>query len=106
MVVDLEGQIDIQLVGRIDSVSGRLRTTFATVPDAPVTKFNLDLLGGKKGLLINSINLCSESRWGGVAMSGQNGIDLERRTKVGSACTKAERSAAKRQAQRAKGGRR
>jgi hypothetical protein len=106
MVVDLEGQIDIQLVGRIDSVRGRLRTTFATVPDAPVTKFNLDLLGGKKGLLINSINLCSESRWGDVVMSGQNGIDLERRTKVGSACTKAERSAAKRQAQRAKGGRR
>ena len=63
MVVDLEGQIDIQLVGRIDSVRGRLRTTFATVPDAPVTKFDLDLMGGKRGLLINSINLCSESRW-------------------------------------------
>jgi hypothetical protein len=102
MVVDLEGQIDIQLVGRIDSARGRLRTTFATVPDAPVTKFALNLMGGKKGLLINSINLCSRTRWAELEMAGQNGIDLDQKTKVRSGCNKAERSAAKRRAQRAR----
>ena len=37
LVLDLEGQIDIELAGSIDTVEGRLRTTFEAVPDAPVT---------------------------------------------------------------------
>jgi hypothetical protein len=65
MVVDLRGQIDVTLVGFIDSIkagkdSSRVRTRFATVPDAPVTKFVLKLFGGKKGLLENSVDLCRE----------------------------------------------
>ena len=31
-----------------------IRTTFESVPDAPVTKFVLEMKGGKKGLLVNS----------------------------------------------------
>jgi hypothetical protein len=86
MVVDLEGQIDVQLVGKIDSVRGRLRTTFGSIPDAPVERFTLNLLGGRKGLLINSINLCSRPRWADVRMSGQNGIRSERNTKLRTTC--------------------
>ena len=42
LVADLEGQIDIELAGKIDTVKGgSLRTTFASVPDAPVTEFTL-----------------------------------------------------------------
>ena len=32
------------------------------VPDAPVTKFVLNMEGGKKGLLVNSSNLCKTPR--------------------------------------------
>ena len=45
------GQVDVALDGRIDSVkNGRIRNTFETVPDAPVTKFVLEMQGGKEGL--------------------------------------------------------
>jgi hypothetical protein len=74
LVVSLEGEIDIALVGRIDSVRGGIRTTFDSVPDAPVTKFVLKMKGGKKGLLVNSRDLCEGPQRARVKMHGQNGI--------------------------------
>ena len=47
MVAALNGQVDVVLDGRIDSVKGRLRTTFDTVPDVPVSKFVVTVRGGK-----------------------------------------------------------
>ena len=41
------------LVGRIDTVRGGIRNTFDGVPDAPVSKFVLNMQGGKRGLLVN-----------------------------------------------------
>jgi hypothetical protein len=68
------GKIDINLVGRIDSVKGgRIRNTFESVPDAPVTKFTLTMQGGKKGLLVNSTNLCKGPHRAISHFSGQNG---------------------------------
>jgi hypothetical protein len=86
MVVDLRGQIDLELVGKVDSVNGRLRTRFTTLPDAPVTKFTLNLQGGKKGLLINSTDLCKTPQKAQVEMSGQNGVHLDRKTKLQLSC--------------------
>ena len=63
LVADLEGQIDIELSGRIDSAkTGGLRARFETIPDAPVTSFVLDMEGGKQGLLQNSRNLCKADK--------------------------------------------
>ena len=73
IVAQLKGQIDINLVGFVESIHGQLRTTFNTVPDAPVSRFTLNLDGGNRGLLINSINLCSASEHVKVQMDGQNG---------------------------------
>ncbi len=73
MVVALNGQIDVDLVGRIDSVKGGIRTSFESVPDAPVTKFVLEMEGGQKGLLVNSRNLCNSTNKASVQMDGQNG---------------------------------
>lgn len=73
LVVALHGQIDIDLAGRIDSVNGGIRTTFAEVPDAPVTKFVLRMKGGKKSLLVNSTDICVGRHRATVKMSGQNG---------------------------------
>ena len=68
------GKIDVNLVGRIDSVKGgRIRNTFESVPDAPVTKFTLTLQGGKKGLLVNSTNLCRSTNRAIADFTGQNG---------------------------------
>ena len=73
LVAALEGQIDVDLVGRIDSHKGGIRTTFDTVPDAPVSKFVLEMAGGKKSLLVYSINICHGKHRATVKMSGQNG---------------------------------
>ena len=62
IVASLKGQIDIELDGRISSANQRLRTSFESVSDVPVTKFTLSLLGGKKGLLVNSEPLCDARR--------------------------------------------
>jgi hypothetical protein len=69
------GKIDIDLVGRIDSVGkeGRIRNSFEEVPDAPVTKFTLTMQGGAKGLLVNSTNLCARPNRALSHFTGQNG---------------------------------
>ncbi len=60
LLADLRGQVDIQLRGVISSGStGGLKTVFRTVPDVPVSKFVLNMKGGKKSLLVNSVNTCA-----------------------------------------------
>ncbi|HEX5984689.1 MAG TPA: hypothetical protein VFY69_10820 [Solirubrobacterales bacterium] len=73
LVADLEGQIDIELVGRIDSFKRGIRTTFESVPDAPVSRFVLRMRGGSKGLLVNSRNICRGKHRATVEMDAQNG---------------------------------
>ena len=43
------GEIDVVVVGRVDSVKGRLRNTFEATPDAPVKSVSFDLLGRQEG---------------------------------------------------------
>jgi len=74
IVAQLKGQFEIVLVGFIDSKRSRLRTTFAQVPDAPVSKFELSLFGGKRGLLVNNRNLCEGKIRTKLALTGQNGL--------------------------------
>ncbi len=73
LVVALRGQIDANLVGRIDSVDGGIRTTFAAVPDAPVSKFVLKMPGGQKSLLENSTNICRGRHRAIAKFDAQNG---------------------------------
>jgi len=94
LAMDLEGQIDLDLSGRIDTVDGRLRTTFEALPDAPFSSASIDLLGGAKGLLVNSRSLCGKAKRASVKMTGQNGTVLTRRPKLKTTCTaKAKRRA-------------
>jgi hypothetical protein len=73
LVADLNGQIHVVLVGYVDSAKGRIRNTFEGVPDAPVSKFILEMQGGKKGLLENSTNLCRSTNRATALFDGQNG---------------------------------
>jgi hypothetical protein len=73
LVASLDGQIHVDLQGRIDSVRSRIRNTFDFVPDAPVSKFVLTMQGGKKGLLVNNTELCKAVPRAEVAFDGQNG---------------------------------
>jgi len=82
LVAHLEGQVEIDLVGRIDSFRGGIRTTFGRVPDVPVSKFVLTLPGGKKGLLVNSTNLCAKPVKAVIRIKGQNGKKANRKPKL------------------------
>lgn len=86
LVADLRGQIHVVLAGRIDSVDGGIRTTFGRVPDAPVSRFTLAMKGGKKGLLVNSTNLCRGSKRATVRFSGQNGTVRDLRPRLRAKC--------------------
>jgi hypothetical protein len=88
LVAALHGQIDLDLDGRIDSVRGGIRTTFAAVPDAPVSKFVLKMRGGRRGLLVNSTNLCAAANRATVRMAGQNGMAHDFSPLLRSSCAK------------------
>ena len=59
IVFDLKGVVDIEAAARADSIGGKLRVSFPQVPDAPVSKVIVSMQGGKKGLLVNSRDLCA-----------------------------------------------
>jgi hypothetical protein len=88
MVAHLQGQVTIDLAGRIDSFRGGIRTTFGRVPDVPVSKFVLTLPGGKKGLLVNSTNLCAKPVKAIIRIKAQNGKKVNRKPKLRTPCGK------------------
>jgi len=59
IVFDLKGVVDIEAAAHADSIGGTLRVSFPQVPDAPVSKVIVSMQGGKKGLLVNSRDLCA-----------------------------------------------
>jgi len=84
--------IEVDLDGRVDSVNGGLRTTFETVPDAPVSEFTLQMQGGKKGLIVNSENLCAGPHRATAKFSGQNGRRAALRPLVQVSCKRHAKS--------------
>jgi hypothetical protein len=80
--------IEVELVGRTDSKNLGLRNTFDVVPDAPVSKFTLRMLGGKKSLLVTSRNLCLRKERAVVKMRGQNGMTRNFRPVIQTGCKK------------------
>jgi hypothetical protein len=91
LVAALNGRFNVVLSGRIDSVNQGIRNTFDVVPDAPVTKFTLSMQGGKKGLLVNSRNLCKGVNRAGVRLTGQNGKTYNTKPVVANTCKKARK---------------
>jgi hypothetical protein len=81
-------KITVDVVGRIDSLKGRIRNTFEAVPDAPVSKFILTMQGGKKGLIVNSTNLCKGKHRAIAEFSAQNGRTKNFRPALEAKCGK------------------
>ena len=104
IVAALNGQIDIALDGHVDTVNGRLRTTFETVPDAPVSNFTLSLDGGHKGLLENNTNLCAHPLHVTADITGQNGKTANQNPVLQTPCGKKHKRAHLARARRANRG--
>lgn len=91
LVADLNGQIHVVLDGRIDSIHGGIRSTFETVPDAPISKFTLTMQGAKKGLLVNSTDLCAKTYRAKAVFTAQSGKAITAHPAMKSACGKHRR---------------
>jgi hypothetical protein len=76
LLADLQGQVNVRLRGVISSKNERMKTVFPSVPDVPVSKFVLKMKGGKKGLLVNSRNLCGRKNHSILKFKAQNGKKL------------------------------
>jgi hypothetical protein len=85
----LKGQVDVDLVGRVDTgKGGGIRNTFEATPDAPVSKFVLEMKGGKKGLLVNSENICKKPQKALVSYRAHNGAVYEATPLIRNDCAK------------------
>jgi hypothetical protein len=111
LVAALHGaDINIDLVGYINSLHqkgsdvSRIRNTFAKVPDAPVSKFTLEMFGGKKGLLVNSANLCKGTHKASAKLVGQNGKVAETEPAMQVQCGKKGKGAKKKRKAKARKG--
>jgi hypothetical protein len=86
LMVRLRGEIAIDLVGRVTIPGGtRLATNFDTIPDAPVSRFTLNIVSGRQGPLGVSTNLCSRRGKRSralVEMRGQNGDAITRHPRL------------------------
>lgn len=78
--------VEVDLEGHIDSVRQRLRATFAVVPDAPVERFTMTMFGGKKGLFVNSADLCARTHRALAVFTAQNGRRLTLRPAFAASC--------------------
>ncbi len=86
LVADLNGQIHVVLHGKTDSIRGGIRNTFEGVPDAPASKFTLSLKGGKRGLLVNSRNICKGKNRATAIFTAHSGKVSEFRPQLKAKC--------------------
>jgi hypothetical protein len=117
IIVALRGEIAINLVGESSTTrGGKLVNTFDEVPDAPISQFNLNIRGGKSGIIAVTrtrkakINLCAGRHVAEADMDGQNGRRHDTNIRMKTPCTKKQTRkatrAAKKAAQRARAARR
>jgi hypothetical protein len=90
LVAELNGEIRILLKGKVDSGSNKgIRNTFEAVPDAPVSRFVLEMKGGPKySLLENSEPLCSKPQHAIARFTAQNGMVLQTKPLISNDCGK------------------
>jgi len=73
LVAAISGRgIEVDILGKIDSYKGGLRAKFDVLPDAPVSKFTMNLKGGKKGIIENATNVCANPQTARAVFVGQD----------------------------------
>lgn len=83
------GEVRIVVEGRIGpGKHGGINAFFDNLPDAPIDRFTMTLSGGKRGLLVNSANICKAPPLASVSALGQNNIGTVFTSKLRGQCGK------------------
>jgi hypothetical protein len=75
LVIALTGQngVKLTLTGTSNVENDQLVTTFDTIPDAPVSSFKLNIIGGKGGILtVSGTDICKATQIADQQIDGQN----------------------------------
>jgi hypothetical protein len=79
----LEGSgVRVILVGNTNIKKGITTSTFASIPDVPVSKFVLDLPTGPNSALTAFGSLCTKPLVMPTTMTGQNGAQIKQNTRI------------------------
>jgi hypothetical protein len=107
IVAALRGEIAVNLYGESSTArDGRLINTFADVPDAPISRFNLNIQGGRNGILAVTrtrrarINLCKARHVATTRFDGHNGKLTDPRVSVTTPCKKSSKKKQKQKRRR------
>jgi hypothetical protein len=102
VIILQEGKVRVDLTGNINIVKGITSSTFANVPDVPVTSFELNLPEGSHSALATNLPAKDKGDFCGVGLSmpttirGQNGLQITQSTKISiSGCPRQKKTAKK-----------
>jgi hypothetical protein len=90
LLIPLRGEVAIDLRAQSDVKRAKLVSTFPTIPDAPVSRFELSLKGGKGGILAATRSICRKPK-GQIAdaeIDGQNGKRADQAVRIKTPCPK------------------
>jgi hypothetical protein len=114
LVVILQGEgVTLDLLGGIDIKKGVTSSTFASVPDAPISSFELSLPQGPHSALAATLsakahgNLCGTNLVMPTTLTGQNGAQVKQSTKIAvTGCPRAKKAKKAKHKRKAKRGKR
>ncbi len=89
LVIPLRGenQLKLNLKGTSKVSGDHLVSTFAAIPDAPVTRFDLRINGGSNGILtVSNANVCRRKQVALSTIDGQNRKSLRQRLTLATPC--------------------
>ena len=72
LLLALRGEVALNVRATSSVEHNKLVSTFKTVPDAPVTRFDLTLKGGPEGILVVNGNACRRDKTATITLNAHN----------------------------------
>jgi hypothetical protein len=83
LYLKLEGEgVPLDLIGDSTTAGGLLTTTFASVPDAPITSMRLNIEPGARSVLVANTNVCNAKKVLSATFDGQNGKQVRTAVRI------------------------
>jgi len=82
------GEVRIVVKGKIGPARQGIKAQFEDLPDAPIERFTMTLNGGKRGLLVNSADICAAPPLASVKALGQNNVGTVFNSRLRGNCAK------------------